>query len=308
MKRVDADVVIIGAGPAGLSAALNLVRARRTVILIDSNRPRNSVNLVSHGFLTRDGITPHKLRKLGLAEIASYPGAEHHLGQVESVTRIDGGFEIQTSRINSSPARTLTASAVLIASGLKETLPDLPSMASYYGIGLFSCVECDGYEQSNKPLALIGETDDLMWRALLISHWSRSLTVFTNGIGVVTEDEEEVLTVRGVRVERRPIIDILGRDGIVASILLDDGERIRVAGGFVRPKWSAALDYAATLGLAMDDSGLLIADADGCTSVAGVYAAGDSTVPGPQQLIVAAGAGARTATTINHDLMGIPRR
>jgi thioredoxin reductase len=308
VNGADADVVIIGAGPAGLSAALNLVRARRKVILLDSNRPRNSVTLVAHGFLTRDGVTPHELRKLGLAELAVYPGVEHHLGQVESVTRVDGGFTIHASRINSSPDRTVTAPVVLIASGLRETLPDLPSMASYYGIGLFSCVECDGYEQSDKPLALIGETDDLMWRALLISHWSRSLTVFTNGIGLVSDEEQEVLTVRGVRVERRPILDILGQDGVVASVLLDDGERIRVEGGFVRPKWSAALDYATTLGLAIDDSGLLMTDADGRTNVSGVYAAGDSTSPGPQQLIVAAGAGARTAAAINRDLIGIPRR
>ncbi|WP_349899401.1 NAD(P)/FAD-dependent oxidoreductase [Parafrigoribacterium soli] len=306
MNGADADVVIIGAGPAGLSAALNLVRARRTVILLDSNRPRNSVTLQAHGFLTRDGITPHKLRKLGLTELSAYSGVEHHLGQVESVARGEGGFEIHTSRVNASPARTVTAPVVLIASGLRETLPALPSMASYYGIGLFSCVECDAYEQSSKPLALIGETDDLMWRALLISHWSRSLTVFTNGIGVITEEEQELLSVRGVRVKRRPIIDILGQDGIVASVLLDDGERVRVEGGFVRPKWDAALDYAAALDIALDDDGYVVTDGAGRTSVPGVYAAGDSTAPGPQQLIVAAGAGARAAATINRDLLGIP--
>ncbi|MEO7123543.1 MAG: NAD(P)/FAD-dependent oxidoreductase [Lacisediminihabitans sp.] len=306
MNGADADVVIIGAGPAGLSAALNLVRARRRVILIDSNRPRNSVSLHAHGFLTRDGITPHGLRKLGLAELSAYSGVEHHLGQVESVTRVDGGFKIHASRVNSSPERTLTAPVVLIASGLRETLPALPSMASYYGIGLFSCVECDGYEQSNKPLALIGETDDLMWRALLISHWSRALTVFTNGIGVITDDEQELLEARGIRVKRRPIIDLLGTDGIVASVLLDDGERVRVEGGFVRPRWDAALDYAATLAIALDDDGFVVTDSAGRTSVPGIYAAGDSTAPGPQQLVVAAGVGAQAAAAINRDLIGIP--
>src|SRR6185312_11173954 len=130
LVNTDADVVIIGAGPAGLSAALNLARARRRVTLLDSNRPRNSVTLVSHGFLTRDGVTPHELRRLGLAELAAYPGVEHHLGQVETVTPVDSGFEIRTSRVNASPARTVTAPAVLIASGLRETLPALPSMAS----------------------------------------------------------------------------------------------------------------------------------------------------------------------------------
>jgi thioredoxin reductase len=306
--NTDADVVIIGAGPAGLSAALNLARARRRVIVLDSNRPRNSVTLVSHGFLTRDGVTPHELRRHGLAELAAYPGVEHHLGQVETVTPVDSGFEIRTSRVNASPARTVTAPAVLIASGLRETLPALPSMASYYGIGLFSCVECDAFEQSDKPLALIGETDDLVHRALLIRQWSSDLAVFTNGIGVVTESGEAVLAERGVRVERRGIIDILGTDGIVASLLLDDGERVPVAGGFVRPRWDAALDYAAALAIETDDDGFVTTDGVGRTNIPGVHAAGDSTAPGPQQLIVAAGAGARAAATINRDLLGIPRR
>jgi thioredoxin reductase len=181
-------------------------------------------------------------------------------------------------------------------------------MASYYGIGLFSCVECDAFEQSDKPLALIGETDDLVHRALLIRQWSSDLTVFTNGIGVVTESGEAVLAERGVRVERRGIIDILGTDGIVASLLLDDGERVPVAGGFVRPRWDAALDYAAALAIETDDDGFVTTDGAGRTSIPGVYAAGDSTAPGPQQLIVAAGAGARAAATINRDLLGIPRR
>jgi thioredoxin reductase len=306
--NTDADVVIIGAGPAGLSAALNLARARRRVIVLDSNRPRNSVTLVSHGFLTRDGVTPHELRRLGLAELAAYPGVEHHLGQVETVTPVDSGFEIRTSRVNASPARTVTAPAVLIASGLRETLPALPSMASYYGIGLFSCVECDAFEQSDKPLALIGETDDLVHRALLIRQWSSDLTVFTNGIGVVTESGEAVLAERGVRVERRGIIDILGTDGIVASLLLDDGERVPVAGGFVRPRWDAALDYAAALAIETDDDGFVTTDGAGRTSIPGVYAAGVSSAPGPHLLIVAAGAGARAAATIYRDLLGIPRR
>ena len=95
MIRADTDVVIIGAGPAGLSAALNLARARRRVMLIDSNRPRNSATLFSHGYLTRDGITPHELRHLGRKELTAYSGVEHHLGHVERVSRVDGGVRVE---------------------------------------------------------------------------------------------------------------------------------------------------------------------------------------------------------------------
>jgi thioredoxin reductase len=306
------DCVIVGAGPAGLSAALNLVRARRRVLVIDSNRPRNAATLVSHGFLTRDGVTPHELRRLARDELAAYPEAEVQLGIVQSVAFGEadprtGKFVIKAKGVNASPSRTVTSSTVLIATGLKETLPALPSIRAFYGLGLFSCIECDGYEQSDKPLALIGETNDLASRALLIAQWSRNLTVFTNGVGIVTQAQKELLVGRGVRIERRPIGDVVGDRGVVSAHLLADGGSVPVEGGFVRPRWDTAVDFADSLDLATGTWGLLHTDVDGRTNVADVYAAGDSTTPGPQQLIVAAGAGARVAAAINRDLIGVAR-
>jgi len=318
------DCLIVGGGPAGLSAALNLARARRRVLVIDANRPRNAVTLVSHGFITRDGIPPHELRKLARQELEAYPGAEFQLGTVRRIVGIPLAgaaarpsmgtepvsvrYGIEATGVNASPDRSVTASSVLIASGLRETLPALPSIRAFYGMGLFSCIECDGYEQSDRPLALIGETGDLAARALLIAQWSHDLTVFTNGVGTVTPAQERVLAERGVRIERRPISDIVGDRGVVSGILLADGETVPVEGGFVRPRWSANLDFAEGLGLDTGVWGLLHTDADGRTNVTGVYAAGDSTAPGPMQLIVAAGAGARTAATINRDLIGVQRQ
>lgn len=301
------DVAIIGAGPAGLSAALNLARARRRVLVLDANRPRNAATMISHGFITRDGVAPHELRRLAREELDRYPEVETQKATVLSVVANSGVFELEARGINGSASRSVTASAVLVATGLKETLPALPSIRSFYGLGLFSCIECDGYEHSDKPLALIGETSDLASRALLIAQWSHNLTVFTNALGRVTAAQEAVLAERGVRVERGAIDDVLGERGVVSAVRLADGREIAVEGGFVRPRWDAALGYLSTLDLATDGWGLLTTDADGRTTVAGVYAAGDSTAPGPQQLIVAAGAGARTAAAINRDLIGIPR-
>ncbi|CAN5441898.1 NAD(P)/FAD-dependent oxidoreductase [soil metagenome] len=301
------DVAIIGAGPAGLSAALNLARAHRRVLVLDANRPRNAATMISHGFITRDGVAPHELRRLAREELDRYPEVETQKATVLSVVANSGVFELEATGINGSASRSVTASAVLVATGLKETLPALPSIRSFYGLGLFSCIECDGYEHSDKPLALIGETSDLASRALLIAQWSHNLTVFTNALGRVTAAQEAVLAERGVRVERGAIDDVLGERGVVSAVRLADGREIAVEGGFVRPRWDAALGYLSTLDLATDGWGLLTTDADGRTTVAGVYAAGDSTAPGPQQLIVAAGAGARTAAAINRDLIGIPR-
>ena len=301
------DVAIVGAGPAGLSAALNLARARRQVIVLDANRPRNAATMISWGFITRDGIAPHELRRLARQELEKYPEAEVQRATVLSIVHGVVGFAIEAKGINGSPNRSVTASAVLVATGLTETLPALPSIRSFYGLGLFSCIECDGYEHSKKPLALIGETSDLASRALMIAQWSHNLTVFTNALGRITDAQEAVLAERGVHVERGVIDDVVGEHGVVTAVRLADGRSVTVEGGFVRPHWDAALGYLSSLDLAKDGWGLLTTDADGRTTVAGVYAAGDSTAPGPQQLIVAAGSGARAAAAINRDLIGIPR-
>lgn len=296
------DVAVVGGGPAGLSAALNLVRARRRVLLIDSNRPRNSATLLSHGFLTRDGISPLELRRLGREEFLGYEGAEHRMTIVESVTRVEGGFELACSLRNKA-SRAL-ARTILVATGLRETLPDIQGLRAFYGTSIHSCIECDGFDKRDQPLAVIGEFPDLAERALLLSQWSDDLIVFTHGADVVTTSEEEALAARGIPVDRRRIAEIEGgRDG-VTGIRLDDGDVVARAGGFVRPAWSSELSYLDGLGAEFDDDGLLVADGLGRTSLPDLYVAGESAAPGPQQLIVAAGSGAKTAATLNRDLVG----
>ena len=309
------DVIIIGAGPAGLSAGLNLVRARRRVLMLDSNRPRHSATLMSHGFLTRDGVPPLLLRKLGREEFEKYPEASFHQAMVTSIERIEepgpGGepdgelIVVHSKGIRGSGDRTATARTLLIATGLLETLPALPSIRAYYGTSMHSCTECDGYEKSDAPLALIGEAGDLAERALLLSQWSNDLIVFTNGADVLTSADEAALDARGIGVERRPIADIEGDRSGMTGISLTDGTVIARSGGFVRPEWTTALDYESLLGLETDDENLLVVDGNGRTSVPGVFAAGDSTPPGAQQLIVAAGEGAKVAAAINRHLIGI---
>ncbi|MBD8540434.1 NAD(P)/FAD-dependent oxidoreductase [Frigoribacterium sp. CFBP 8751] len=296
------DVAVIGGGPAGLSAALNLVRARRRVLLIDSNRPRNSATLLSHGYLTRDGISPLELRKLGRDEFLGYEGAEHRQTIATNVVPVPGGFDLSCEfRGQQSSA---VAGVVLVTTGLTETLPDIAQLRAFYGTYVHSCIECDGYDKRDQPLALIGEHSDLVERALLLSQWTDDLIVFTHGSDVVTPKDEVALVARGITVDRRRVASIDGDREGMRGVVLEDGTIVPRAGGFVRPEWSAALDYVAGTGADLDDDGLLVVDGHGRTSVPGLYAAGESTAPGPQQLIVAAGDGARVAAVINRDLIG----
>jgi len=299
----DPEVVILGAGPAGLSAALNLVRAHRRVLVVDSNRPRNAATLAAHGFLTRDGISPLELRALGRKEFEAYPDARFMSGIAESVRVEAEGIVVTVRGQRGSEDRTLTVPAVVIATGLTETMPAIPSIRAYYGTHLHSCIQCDAYEKSHKPIALIGETDDLAERALLLSQYSEHLTVFTCGADVVTADEEAALARRGIRVERRPIDDIVGEKATMTGIRLADDEVIACTGGFVRPHWEPSVAFLEGVGVRRGSEGYLETDADGRTGVPGLYAAGDVT-RGPQQLIVAAGEGALVAAAVNRDRLG----
>lgn len=300
------DVAIVGAGPAGLAAALSLVRARRSVVVLDSARPRNAATLSAHGFLTRDGISPLELRRLGAEEVEGYGGrvVRTVVTSVSPLERAEGAveFSVQAEARGTGAATEVIARTVLLATGLTETLPALPTLRAFYGTALHSCVDCDGWEKRDAPLALIGESDDLAERAAYLSNWSDDLIVFTNGVGRISDAEEAELRARGIRVERRVIADIAGtgREGMT-GVVLADGETIARAAGFVRPGWVPALAFL-DLELARTPDGYVETDAGGRTSVGGVYAAGD-IVDGPQQLLVAAGDGARVAGAVLRDLL-----
>lgn len=309
------DVLVIGGGPAGLSAALNLGRSLMRVLVVDADRPRNAATLNSHGFLTRDGVAPHELRRIARDELAAYPNIEvrtrvrvlelHRAGADDrgDATVPGDGFTASIGR--KDPTDRVAARSVLLATGLRETLPDVPNLRGFYGITLFSCAACDAWELRGRRLALIGETSDLADRARLISRWTENLTVFTLGADTVTAAEEAELTSAGVAVLRHPISELVGDRGRIEAIRLVDGAVVAVDGGFVRPEWETDLSFVHGFSPAVDRDGHLVTDRSGRTDVPGLYAAGDAAIPGPQQLIVAAGAGARVASVMVQDAVGI---
>lgn len=304
------DVVVVGGGPAGLSAALNLARARASVVVVDAGRPRNAATLRSHGFLTRDGVPPIELRKLAHAELAGYPDVRildrtiaTAVVPASETTRPAGArFAVALQGRTAEP--WLAARSIVVATGLRETLPAVEGISSFYGMSLFSCAACDAWELQGGRLALIGETPDLAARARLIAHWTDRLTVFTNGADTIDAAEEAALVASGVGVERARIAELVGERGAVAAVLLDDGARVEIDGGFVRPVWDPNLDFLDGIGADRDEAGHLRTDRAGRTSIPGLYSAGDAA-SGPQQLIVAAGQGARVAAVLVHDRVGV---
>lgn len=313
MQQVD--VAIIGGGPAGLAAGLSLVRNLRTVMILDSNRPRHAATLLSHGFLTRDGISPLELRRLGREEFQEYETAEFRQAVVTEVRPLtageaqeagfsDGiGFEVTGTGLRGQSDVRIIAHRVLVTSGLVEELPDFESIRIYYGTALHSCVECDGFEKSDDPLALIGETSDLFKRALLVRRFSTDLIVFTNGADTITEAEQEYLESIGVPVERRAIDDLVGVQSQMTGVRLSDSTVIPRVGGFVRPRWHAPVDFLPTSEIERSEWGLLVVNERGETTLPGLYASGDIIPPGPRSLMIAAGSGAEVALRLNMDLL-----
>lgn len=297
------DAVVIGAGPGGLAATLGLARMRRTVMLLDSNRPRHAATLVSHGYLTRDGISPLELRTLGREEVLTYPHVQYERTIVTSVSPLpDGNFVVVARKQGSQEQSEWHARTVLIATGQTETLPVQEHVRPWYGTSLHSCMDCDGYDKRGQALALIGETPDMADRAMIVRQFSRDLKVFTNGSGAVSAGDNDQLARLGIEVFDSPITAIEGgREGMQA-VLLEDGSRHERTAGFVRPQWHSTLGFAEPLGIETDEHGLVVVDRKQRSSVLGVYAAGDIT-PGFRQLQVAAGEGTVAASVINRDLI-----
>ncbi|XOJ01672.1 NAD(P)/FAD-dependent oxidoreductase [Paenibacillus polymyxa] len=290
------DCAIIGGGPAGLNAALVLGRARRKVALLDNNQPRNAVTHASHGFLTRDGITPSEFRRIAYEEVTSYPSVEHHPLTVMDIQMIPEGFLIMAGD------QVIRARKLLITTGMKETVPDIPGLKELYGKSLFHCPYCDGWELRDRPLIVIAENEGLFHLAKLLYNWSRDLVICSNGRSILTDEQKQKLIGYNITVSEKKVAAFHGEDGILQEVEFVDGSKIRRTGGFVTPNWQSNFVFSERLGLETNTLGGVIADATGKTGITGIFAAGEAASGAPSQLIVAAAAGSVAAASLNLEL------
>lgn len=297
---MDAECAIIGGGPAGLSAALVLGRARRRVLLFDDHTPRNAVTRHTHGFITRDGVSPQELRRLAIVDVARYPNVYRIDHRILFVSPLgEGGFLLRDWKGAAYRARKL-----LLATGLKETLPDIPGASAMYGRSLFNCPYCDGWELRDQPLVVIAEGASAFSLARLAYQWSRDLLVCTNGqTRSLSGGECRALADRGVTITQRRIVELVGTNGQLRSVRFDDGTESLRAGGFLSPHWRQASPFGEQLGCSMSEKGGIVTDGMGRTNVPGLYAAGDTASISPAQTALAAGEGNRAAIGINSDLV-----
>ncbi|WP_088835307.1 NAD(P)/FAD-dependent oxidoreductase [Paenibacillus tyrfis] len=295
------DCVIVGGGPGGLSAALVLGRARRSVMLIDDNRPRNAVTHASHGFLTRDGIEPAAFRRIAYEEVLAYPSVEHLQAEVADISKQADGFEI----VMKTGERVRTKKLIM-ATGLKEVFPEIDGLYDFYGKSLFNCPYCDGWEWRDRPMFLLAEEPVILHMAKLLYNWSQDLIVCTNGKPLLSVEERKMLEAKHIQVIESPVVAFEGQNGLLEQIVLADGSRMKRSAGFVIPKWQPKADFSKQLGYAVTENGGIATDAMGRSTIAGLYAAGDAAYVRPSQLIYAASDGYKTAVTVNTELSEEP--
>lgn len=274
------DCMIIGGGPAGLSAALTLGRARRKVALVDNGTNRNRVTQESHGFLTRDGIKPQEFKNLASKDIESYPSITMMDQTVREIIKDDitGLF-----LVNTSENKSYISEKILLATGIQEEFP-LPQIRQYYGKSLFSCPYCDGWELRDKPLAIIAENEEhISHMTKLVFNWSQDLIVFTNG-HQLSEKVQNDFEQKKIKVYTNTIKDLHGDDGNLSSVELETGENILRAGGFVVPSFYRPNKFAKQLNCQVDENGTVMTDGAGRTTAAGIYIAGETEKGGPSSL------------------------
>ncbi|MGN8646192.1 NAD(P)/FAD-dependent oxidoreductase [Gracilibacillus sp. HCP3S3_G5_1] len=291
------DCVVIGGGPSGLNAALVLARAKKNVILFDDNKPRNAVTQESHGFITRDGIKPSEFKQLAKQDLKKYANLSIENQRVINLRKDNGTFMIEID-----DRKIYHARKVILATGLKDVLPDIAGIHDFYGTSLFICPFCDGWELKDRRLVVIADSDRARHLTKMVSNWSKDLVVCTNGRTPFSKEEKEILTKKKIKIMEDEIEALHGENGHLQKVTFANGKEIEREGGFVAGKLEQASSLAETLGCTMNKIGGIETDDFGRTNIDGLYASGDTTFTLPQ-LIVAASEGSKVASGVVFDLI-----
>jgi thioredoxin reductase len=292
------DVIIVGGGPAGLSAALILGRCRRRAVVFDSGEPRNAASRALHGYLTRDGIAPSEFLKIGRKQLAPYDTVEFRHAKVARVERGDHRF----IAILESGER-VSARMLLLASGVVDELPQIEGFRQFYGVSAHSCPFCDAWEHRDQPLAVIGGDKDAADLALELLLWSKNIVLCTNGGTRCHRALLDRLEENGVRIIDRLVAALEGLGNKLECIRFHDGSKIPCAALFFSPAQHQRSHLAEMLGCEFceADSGVQCGE-NGATNVPGVYVAGNAS-RGVQLIIAAAAEGMQAAFAINSALL-----
>jgi thioredoxin reductase len=296
-SRTDVvDVTIVGGGPAGLSAALILGRACRTVRLFDNGRPRNAPTRELHGFLSRDGILPADLTRLARADLEKYDTVRLETAEVTATAAVGEGFEVTLG-----DGRRVRSRKLIIATGVADNLPDVPGLRECYGQSVYHCPFCDGWELRGQPIAVYGRGRRGHGLAMEMLGWTRDIVLCTDGPADLDDRERAELGRNGIRIREEAVTGVNGSDGQIDRVIFASGDPVLCRALFFTLGQHQASPLARALGTHFNEKGTVSTDRHETTSVPGLCVAGDASHD-VQWVIVAAAEGAKAAYGICQEL------
>lgn len=304
MQDIEPEVVIIGAGAAGLSAGLTLARARRRVLIIDGGLPRNRFAEHSHGYLTRDGMSPQQLLESGRGEVESY-GGQIVSGTVQSIDVSERPPSIGSLTLTTG-SHVVRPRAVLVATGITDILPSIPGVAEGWGRTVHHCSYCHGaqLDPAQEVVVLGGDNKRFVLKQTkLLRHWVSTVSLVTCGMDL-TETEWSELRQRGIDVLEQSVHHVADNEEGGCTVTLDNGDSKGSGAVFVGPIFKPNDLLLRGAGCAVDGDNWIQVDQHGRTSVPGIWAAGN-VISSPDQIVNAAAAGATAAININDTLLGL---
>lgn len=269
----DYDAIVIGGSYAGLSAALQLARARRRILVVDAGQRRNRFAADSHGFLTRDGQSAAGIAAEGRANVAAYPTVAWHDGTARAARRDGDGFVVELDGAGPGVG-TARAARLILATGVRDELPQVDGLAERWGKSVFHCPYCHGYELNEGRIGVLAGGPMAIHQAQMLPHWGQ-VTLFTNGMCPLDDAQRADLQARGVQVDDTPVLRLED----VATVVLADGRQEIMRGLFTYGRLHMASPIAEQLGCAFDAGPLgqfIRTDETRQTTVPGVFAAGDA--------------------------------
>ncbi|WCM90422.1 NAD(P)/FAD-dependent oxidoreductase [Acidovorax sp. NCPPB 3576] len=285
------DALIIGGSFAGLSAAMQIARARRNVCVVDAGAPRNRFAAASHGFFGQDGARPQDMIALARRQLMAYPSVTFKAGQaVDAQATGHGSNDGNGFMVTMESGEQLTARKLLLATGVRDELPAIDGLPERWGATVLHCPYCHGYEVGGRPMGTLYAAPASVHHALLVSDWG-PMTLFLNGHGAPDAESLASLAARGISIEPARIARLEGYASALSGVRLDDGRFVPIDALFVPPRTHMVSPLAEQLGCAFDEgpSGPVIrTDATQQTTVPGVFAAGDAAMPGHNATLASA--------------------
>ena len=268
------DVIIIGGSYSGLSAAMALGRALRTVLIIDNGKPCNRQTPHSHNFITQDGEKPSSIAEKAKAQVLKYDTVKFYDGLAINGEKTEKGFKITTQT-----KKDFFSKKLIFATGLKDLMPNIKGFSECWGISVIHCPYCHGYEVKNEKTGILANGDFAFHYAQLISNWTKDLTILTNGKSTLTQEQTDKIAKHKISIIEKEILEIKHDNGYLKQVIFKDNSDIELKAVYSRPDFEQHCKIPENLGCELTEQGLLKVDMSQKTTIDGIFACGDNASP-----------------------------